>query len=54
METFRGKTIIIPRSKNWALIDLTDKYSGEQRKRCKTTTGKECFLYPKSMIVAAP
>lgn len=46
METFRGKKVIIPRSKNWELIDLTDKYSGEQRKRCKTPSGKECFLYP--------
>jgi cyclopropane fatty-acyl-phospholipid synthase-like methyltransferase len=46
METFRGKKIIIPRSKNWKLIDETDKYSGKQRKKCKTQTGKECTLYP--------
>jgi cyclopropane fatty-acyl-phospholipid synthase-like methyltransferase len=46
METFRGKKVIIPRSRNWALIDETDKYSGEQRKRCKTSSGKECTLYP--------
>jgi len=45
METFRGKTVIIPRSRDWKLIDETDKYSGEQRKRCKTD-GKECTLYP--------
>ena len=45
METFRGKKLIIPRSRNWKLIDETDKYSGEQRKRCKTD-GKECTLYP--------
>ena len=27
MELFRGKKVIIPRSKNWKLIDETDKYS---------------------------
>lgn len=46
METFRGKKIIIPRSRDWKLIDETDKYSGKQRKKCKTQTGKECTLYP--------
>jgi hypothetical protein len=46
METFRGKTVIIPRSRDWKLIDETDKYSGEQRKKCSTATGKECMLYP--------
>jgi hypothetical protein len=46
METFRGKTVIIPRSKDWKLIDETDKYSKEQRMKCKTETGKECTLYP--------
>jgi len=46
METFRGKKLVIPRSKNWKLIDETDRYSGEQRKRCKTASGKECTLYP--------
>ena len=46
METFRGKKVIIPRSKDWAAIDLTDKYSGEQRKKCKTPSGRECTLYP--------
>jgi 16S rRNA G966 N2-methylase RsmD len=46
METFRGKRVIIPRTRDWALIDETDKYSGEQRKRCRTQTGKECTLYP--------
>lgn len=46
METFRGKTVIIPRSKNWKLIDETDKYSKEQRIKCKGETGSECTLYP--------
>jgi len=46
METFRGKKLVIPRSRNWKLIDETDKYSGEQRKRCKAESGKECTLYP--------
>lgn len=46
METFRGKEIIIPRSRDWKLIDETNKYSGEQRKKCQTETGKECSLYP--------
>jgi len=46
METFRGKTVIIPRSKDWKLIDETDKYSKEQRLKCKTESGKECTLYP--------
>jgi hypothetical protein len=46
METFRGKTVIIPRSRNWAAIDETDKYSKTQRLKCKTETGKECTLYP--------
>jgi ribosomal protein S18 acetylase RimI-like enzyme len=38
METFRGKHIILPKSKNWKLIDETDKYSFEQRLRCKMGT----------------
>lgn len=46
METFRGKTIIIPRSRDWKLIDETDKYSKEQRMKCKAESGKECTLYP--------
>lgn len=46
METFRGKSVIIPRSKDWTLIDETDKYSKEQRLKCATETGKECTLYP--------
>jgi hypothetical protein len=46
METFRGKKLVIPRSKNWKLIDETDKYSKEQRLKCKAETGKECTLYP--------
>jgi hypothetical protein len=46
METFRGKSVTIPRSKDWKLIDETDKYSKEQRMKCKTETGKECTLYP--------
>ena len=35
METFRGKKIIIPRSRNWKVIDLTDKYSLNQRLSCR-------------------
>lgn len=46
METFRGKHVTIPRSRDWKLIDETDKYSKEQRMKCKTDTGKECTLYP--------
>jgi len=46
METFRGKKVVIPRSREWALIDKTDKYSREQRMKCKTESGKECTLYP--------
>lgn len=46
MEKFRGKTLILPRTKDWAAIDETDKYSKEQRARCKKETGKECTLYP--------
>lgn len=46
METFRGKTVIIPRSRDWKAIDETDKYSKEQRMKCKTASGKECTLYP--------
>lgn len=46
METFRGKTVIIPRSRDWKLIDETDKYSKQQRMKCKTETGAECTLYP--------
>ena len=46
METFRGKSVIIPRSRDWKAIDETDKYSKEQRLKCKTDSGKECTLYP--------
>jgi hypothetical protein len=46
METFRGKHVTIPRSRDWKLIDETDKYSKQQRMKCKTETGKECTLYP--------
>jgi len=46
METFRGRKVLIPRSKDWKAIDETDKYSKEQRLRCKAETGKECTLYP--------
>ena len=46
METFRGRTIILPPVKNWKLVDETDKYSREQRLACKKETGKECTLYP--------
>jgi hypothetical protein len=46
METFRGKKVVIPRSREWALIDKTDKYSREQRMKCKAESGKECTLYP--------
>lgn len=46
METFRGKKLVLPRSKDYKSIDETDKYSKEQRLRCKTETGKECGLYP--------
>jgi hypothetical protein len=46
IEKFRGKTLLIPRSREWKLIDETDKYSGKQRRECKSVTGKECTLYP--------
>lgn len=46
MELFRGKKLIFPRSKDWKLIDETDKYSKQQRLNCKTPSGKECSLYP--------
>lgn len=46
MEKFRGSELIIPRTKNWKEIDETDKYSGEQRKKCSEKSGRECFLYP--------
>jgi hypothetical protein len=46
METFRNKKVIIPRSRDWKLIDETDKYSKEQRMKCKTDSGEECTLYP--------
>jgi len=46
METFHGKKIVIPRSRDWELIDETDKYSGEQRKKCSQLSGHECTLYP--------
>ena len=43
METFRGKTIIIPKSRNWVLNDETDKYSLEQRLKCKFGPGPSAF-----------
>jgi len=46
MEKFRSSIFIIPKSRNWKLIDETDKYSGKQRKECQSITGKECTLYP--------
>jgi tRNA G10 N-methylase Trm11 len=46
MEKFRGKTVIIQRSNQWNLIDETNKYSGKQRRECKSVTGKKCTLYP--------
>jgi len=46
MEKFRGKELIIPRSKNWKEIDETDKYSLIQRKKCSEKSGQECTLYP--------
>lgn len=45
MEKFRGKFITIPKTTNWKLNDETDKYSGKQRRKCKSITGKECNLY---------
>jgi hypothetical protein len=35
METFRGKKVIIPTSRNWNLNDKTDEYSLKQRLSCK-------------------
>jgi len=35
METFRGKRLIIPKSRNWDVNDLTDKYSLKQRLSCR-------------------
>jgi len=35
METFRGRKVLIPKSRNWALNDLTDKYSLKQRLSCQ-------------------
>jgi hypothetical protein len=46
METFRGKTLIFPKSRDWKLIDETDKYSKNQRNRCSELSGHECTLYP--------
>lgn len=46
METFRGKHVVIPRSRNWKLIDETDNYSKVQRMKCKADSGQECTLYP--------
>jgi hypothetical protein len=43
METFRGKTVIIPKSRNWALNDETDKYSLEQRLKCKFGPGPSAY-----------
>jgi hypothetical protein len=36
METFRGKRLIIPKSRNWEINDLTDKYSLKQRLACRS------------------
>jgi hypothetical protein len=46
METFKGRKVIIPKVRDWKLVDETDKYSKEQRMKCKTDLGKECTLYP--------
>ena len=35
METFRGKRLIISKSRNWEINDLTDKYSLKQRLACR-------------------
>ena len=35
METFRGRKLIIPTIKNWAINDITDKYSLTQRLSCR-------------------
>jgi len=35
METFRGRKVLIPKSTNWALNDITDKYSLKQRLSCQ-------------------
>jgi hypothetical protein len=45
-ELFRGKHVVIPRSRDWKTINITDNYSREQRSACKTESGKECTLYP--------
>jgi hypothetical protein len=46
METFRGRTLIIPRTRDWKAIDATNQYSYEQRMKCQTESGVECSLYP--------
>lgn len=46
METFRGKSFIIPRTRDYKAIDETDKYSKEQRDICSKESGRECTLYP--------
>lgn len=43
METFRGKTVILPKSRNWTLNDETDKYSLEQRLKCKFGPGPSAY-----------
>lgn len=43
METFRGKTVVLPKSKNWAINDETDKYSLEQRLKCKFGPGPSAY-----------
>ena len=35
METFRGRKVVIPKSRNWAINDITDNYSLMQRLSCK-------------------
>ena len=39
METFRGRKIVIPKTKNWKVIDITDKYSLTQRLSCRVEDG---------------
>jgi hypothetical protein len=35
METFRGRKLVIPKSRNWAINDITDNYSLNQRLSCR-------------------
>jgi hypothetical protein len=43
METFRGKTVILSKSRNWDLNDETDKYSLDQRLKCKFGPGPSAY-----------